>query len=118
MQPDPTKFSFAGILQKAPPAADDKKRAGSEELVQDMEKMDVDSESKVKKDEDKDTIPKVKADDEESENVKQKHLDVIKRLQKLVQELLLADDKKEESKEKVDDVMEMDRGEATVIAAH
>jgi len=84
---DQTKLVHAPILQKAPPAP----RAGSEELVEDMEKMDVDSESKDKKSEE----TKVKKE-EEMKEMKAKHLELIKKLQKLVQEMILAQENAEE----------------------
>jgi len=84
---DQTKLVHAPILQKAPPAP----RAGSEELVEDMEKMDVDSESKDKKPEE----TKVKKE-EEIKEMKAKHLELIKKLQKLVQEMILAQENAEQ----------------------
>jgi len=84
---DQTKVVHAPILQKAPPAP----RAGSEELVEDMEKMDVDSESKDKKSEE----TKVKKEEKIKEK-KAKHLELIKKLQKLVQEMILAQENGEE----------------------
>lgn len=87
---DQTKLVYAGTLQKAPP------RAPSEELVQDMEKMDVDSEAKEKKVEPE---VKVKSEDDEDKNAKEKHLELIKKLQKLVQEMLL-DREKDDDEEK------------------
>ena len=89
---DQTRLVYAGILQKAPPP-----RAGSEELVADMENMDVDSESKEKKPSTEQEV-KVKADNTEKD-VKTKHLEVIKKLQKMVQELIL--DWKDEGNVKV-----------------
>jgi hypothetical protein len=77
---DQTRLVYAGTLQKAPP------RAGSEELVDDMEKMDVDSESKEKKPSTEQV--NVKAEGMEKD-VKAKHLEVIKKLQKMVQEMIL-----------------------------
>jgi hypothetical protein len=82
---DQTKLVYSGTLQKAPP------RSGSEELVEDMEKMDVDSDRKKE-----DTEVKVKS--EEEEDVKGKHLEVIKKLQKLVQEMILDQEKEVEVK--------------------
>jgi len=82
---DQTKLMYAGTLTKAPPPP----RSGSEELVSDMEKMDVDSESKEKKSEDEEMEVKVKAEDDEKDQVKQKHFELIKKLQKMVQEMIL-----------------------------
>ena len=82
MSYDQTRLVYAGTLQKAPPP-----RAGSEELVQDMENMDVDSESKEKK---PSTEQEVEAKAEGTEkDVKAKHLEVMKKLQKMVQEMIL-----------------------------
>jgi hypothetical protein len=75
---DQTKLVYSGTLQKAPP------RSGSEELVETMEKMDVD-------DRKKEDVVKVKSEDDE--DVKGKHLELIKKLQKLVQEMILDQDK-------------------------
>jgi hypothetical protein len=72
---DPAKLVYDGTLRKAAP------RAGSEELVQELEKMDVDSESKEKKEE-----QQVKSEEDHEE--KAKHLALVKRLHKLVQEML------------------------------
>lgn len=92
---DGTKLVNTGTLQKAPPA-EDARRAGSEELVQDMEKMDVDSESKEKKPlTEKEPVTVKKEDDED---LKAKHLALVKKLQKLVQELLLDQEKEVEVK--------------------
>ena len=79
---DQTRLVYAGTLQKAPPP-----RAGSEELVQDMENMDVDSESKEKKPSTEEEV-KVKTESTEKD-IKAKHLEVIKKLQRMVQELIL-----------------------------
>ena len=84
---DQTRLVHAPILQKAPPAP----RAGSEELVENMEKMDVDSESKDKKSEE----TKVKQE-EGIKEMKEKHLELIKKLQKMVQEMILAQENADE----------------------
>jgi hypothetical protein len=89
-----------GILQKAP-------RAGSEELVKELEKMDVDSESKEKVKEE----PQVKS--EEDDETKAKNLALLKRLQKLVQEMIL-DQEKEIKKESASTPME----NVVPVAAH
>jgi len=89
-----------GTLQKAP-------RAGSEELVRELENMDVDSESKEKVKEE----PQVKS--EEDEETKAKHLDLVKRLQKLVREMIL-DQEKEVKKENVSTPMQ----NVVPVAAH
>ena len=81
MSYDQTKVVSSGTLQKAPPP-----RAGSEELVQHMEKMGVDSEAKEKKPEEE---VKVKVEDQENKAVEAKHLEIIKKLQKMVQEMIL-----------------------------
>src|SRR5437762_4666897 len=79
MSYDQTRLVYAGTLQRAPPP-----RAGSEELVQDMEKMDVDSEAKKKSSTEEEPV-KVKAEDADAEKaIKAKHLAVIKKLQKMV----------------------------------
>ena len=89
MPRDQTKLVHAPILQKAPPAP----RAGSEELAEEMEKMDVDSESRDKKAEE----PKVKKEEDiKMEDMKAKHLELIKKLQKLVQEMILAQENADE----------------------
>jgi len=80
---DPTKLVYAGTLQKAP-----RTRSGSEELVDDMGKMAVDSESKDKKEEEK-----------VDEDIKKKHYELIRRLRKVVQELILEREKGEGKKE-------------------
>lgn len=92
---DQTRIVYAGTLTKAPP-----QRSGSEELVEDLEKMDVDSEAKEEKA--KQTQVTIKAeDDDENENVKaarEKHYELVKKLQKMVQERLLdwpAEERKE-----------------------
>jgi len=89
---DGTKLVNTGTLQKAPPA-EEPRRAGSEELVQDMEKMDVDSESKEKKPSTEKEPVTVTVKKEDEEDLKVKHLELIKKLQKLVQELLLDQEK-------------------------
>jgi hypothetical protein len=105
---DPAKLVFAGTLQKAPP------RAGSEELVQDMEKMVVDSESKEKKPEEE---VKVKLE-EDVDQVKAKHLDLIKKLQKLVQEMLLEEDSKVAKEIKKESPVSDSTEKFAPIAAH
>lgn len=109
---DQTKLVSTGILQKAPP------RAGSEELVHDMEKMDVDSEAKEKKSE-----REVKEEDEEDskdvekdiKGLKAKHLVLIKKLQKVVQELILEREKEEN---RIEVKTETPEGKVVSIAAH
>jgi hypothetical protein len=83
---DQTRIVYAGTLTKAPP-----QRSGSEELVEDLGKMDVDSEAKEGKAKQAPVIIKAE-DDEESDKVKaarEKHYELIKKLQKMVQERLL-----------------------------
>jgi hypothetical protein len=89
---DQTKLVYAGTLQKAAP------RAPSEELVQDMEKMDVDSEAKEKKPVEEAKEVKAKSESE-IKDAKAKHLELIKNLQKLVQEMLLERENEEARKE-------------------
>jgi len=93
---DGTKVVNTGVLQKAPPA-EESRRAGSEELVQDMEKMDVDSESKERKPSSTES-ESVTVKKEDDDDIKAKHLELIKKLQKLVQELLLDQEKDVEVK--------------------
>lgn len=99
---DQTRLVYAGTLQRAPPRA---QSTGSDELVQDMEKMDVDSESKEKKPVEGEEKKEVKTRETDAE-MKKKHLELIKKLQKLVQEMLLDMNKESESKneEKMEDV--------------
>jgi hypothetical protein len=88
---DGTKLVNTGTLQKAPPT-EESRRAGSEELVQDMEKMDVDSEAKEMKPSSTEKEP-ITVKKEDDGDLKAKHLELIKKLQKLVQELLLDQEK-------------------------
>jgi len=84
---DQTRLVYAGTLTKAPL----QRRSGSEELVDDMEKMDVDSEAKEEKAKKEEVTIKAE-DDEENDKVKatkEKHYELIKKLQKMVQERLL-----------------------------
>jgi hypothetical protein len=100
---DQTKLVSTGVLQRAPP------RAGSEELVHDMEKMDVDSEAKEKK-------PEKESEDETKEkDVKAKHLALIKKLQKVVHELILEREKEES---RVEIKQESPEEKLVSIAAH
>jgi len=99
---DQSKLVYAGTLQKAPP------RSGSEELVDDMEKMDVDSESKEKKPEEK-TEVQVK----QEEKMKKKHLELVKKLKKLVEEMLLNQEKELEVKNE-----SPVNGNSVAVAAH
>lgn len=102
---DPTKLVYAGTLRKAPPRAES---TGSDELVQDMEKMDVDSESKEKKPSEEEEDRKTEKTKDVDAEIRKKHLEVIKNLRKLVQEKLLDLEKEGESKseEKMDEVKE------------
>jgi hypothetical protein len=93
---DGTKLVDTGTLQKARPA-DEPRRAGSEELVQHMEKMDVDSEAKEIKPSSTEKEP-ITVKKEDDGDLKAKHLELIKKLQKLVQELLLDQEKDVEVK--------------------
>ena len=95
MSYDQTRLVNAGTLQRAPPP-----RSGSEELVQDMEKMDVDSEAKKKSSTEEEPV-KVKAEDAERD-IKAKHLAVIKKLQKMVQEMILDWEDEKDSKVKIE----------------
>jgi hypothetical protein len=109
---DGTKLVNTGTLQKAPPA-EEPRRAGSEELVQNMEKMDVDSEAKGQKPTSTEKEPAtVKKEDDA--DLKAKHLELIKKLQKLVQELLLDQEKDVEIKKESPVAVEPPVG----IAAH
>jgi len=120
---DQTKLVYAGTLQKAPPARQNS--TGSEELVETMEKMDVDSEAKEKKEEKKEEPVKKELDHE----TRKKHLELIKKLQDLVQEMLLGMDKEgqseseskgKEDNEKMEDVKKENAVVETLvsIAAH
>jgi hypothetical protein len=95
MPADQSRLVYSGTLQKAPP------RSGSEELVDDMEKMDVDSESKEKKEEVK------KEEQPSNKDLQAKHLETIKRLQKFVQELLERHEKEDRKAEQSKEVMEV-----------
>ena len=86
MSYDQTRLVYAGTLQRAPPP-----RAGSEELVQDMEKMDVDSEAKEKKPTEEVEVKK----EENSKEINVKHLEVIKKLQRMVEMILDWDEETE-----------------------
>jgi hypothetical protein len=105
---DQTKLVSTGVLQKAPP------RAESEELVDHMEKMVVDSEPK-----EKETKPEKEVEEEKTEendkDVKAKHLALIKKLQKLVQELILEREKEEARTEVKEESLEE---KPVSIAAH
>jgi hypothetical protein len=99
MSYEQNKVVSSGTLQKAPPP-----RAGSEELVQVMEKMDVDSEARDKKPEEEVIV---KVEEKENKPINAKHLEVIKKLQKMVQEMILDWDNENEVKvEKASPVME------------
>ena len=104
MSYDQTKLVYDGTLRKAAP------RGGSEELVQDMEKMDVDSESKETP---KNPKGEAQVKSEEEDETKAKHLALVKQLQKLVQEMLL-DQEKEVKKESAPTPME----NLVPVAAH
>ena len=86
---DQTKLVYAGTLQRAPPC-----RSGSEELVQDMENMDVDSEAKEQKSAD----GKVTSDNDVREK-RLGHLELINKLQKMVEGMMLLHKNEEGIKE-------------------
>jgi hypothetical protein len=98
MSYDQTRLVYSGTLTKARPS-----RADSEELVDDMEKMDVDSESKKKPEEEE---VKVTTEDDKGKEIKAKHLEVIKKLQRMVQEMILDWENEEEVKVKESPVSE------------
>lgn len=109
---DGTKLVNTGTLQKAPPV-EEPRRAGSEELVQHMEKMDVDSEAKEVKPSSTEKEP-ITVKKEDDGDLKAKHLELIKKLQKLVQELLLDQEKDVEVKKESSVAVETQVG----ITAH
>ena len=96
MQYEP-KVQYQVPLQRAAPAVkeeDNEGSVGSEDLVKDMEKMDVDSEAKTKNVEDDKS-------DEQDKKKREAHLAVIKKLQKYVQELIEDKEKESDKKENV-----------------
>jgi len=112
MQYEMPKVQYPVPLQRARPATkeeDNEGSVGSEDLVKDMEKMDVDSEAKSKDVEEGD-----KKTDEDEKKRKEAHFAVVKKLQKYIQELIEEKEKEDEKKENVNVEMKT----ASVVTAN